>query len=276
MIRVFCHRNKWTPTDPLSFVGWPPLFRPAEQPVHISVTFTWDMELGQRLRDAWGVYYSDVQIGGPAFDDPGGQFEPGRYIKDGVTITSRGCNKRCPWCFVPRREGLVRELKIKPGNIIQDNNLLACSEGHIRQVFAMLQGQNAAVFSGGIDTTLLKDWPRPLFELITVKEIWVACDTWTALKALQRAALILDGFNQSKLRCYAMIGFNGESLAQAERRLETIYEAGFLPFCQLYQGGDRKVYSPEWRALARKWARPAAYRSANNQFHKDTLKTGCL
>ena len=267
MIRVFTRRNKWTPTDPLSFVGWPPLFRPPEQPVHISVTFTWDIDQGQRLRDAWAVYYNDVQIGGPALGDPGGQFDPGVYIKEGVTITSRGCNKRCPWCFVPRREGPVRELKIKPGHIIQDNNLLACSKVHIKRVFEMLQGQKSAVFSGGIDTTLLKDWHRPLFDSIKVKEIWVACDTWTALSPLKKAARILDGISINKKRCYVMVGFNGEGLAQAESRLEKVYELGFLPFCQLYKSSKKINYNKEWKALARKWSRPAAYRSHNPSPH---------
>ncbi len=98
MIRVFTTRNKWTPTDELAFVGDPPLFRPQDRsvPVRISVTFTWYIPEGQRLLKAWSGYYDDVQLGGPAFDDKGGEFEPGRFIKHGVTITSRGCPNACP------------------------------------------------------------------------------------------------------------------------------------------------------------------------------------
>lgn len=91
MIRVFPNMTKWTPTDDLAFVGYPPLFLPPEQPVRISVVFTWDLPLAQRLKTAWQAHYKDVQIGGPAVGDPGGDFVPGRFIKDGVTITSRGC-----------------------------------------------------------------------------------------------------------------------------------------------------------------------------------------
>jgi len=48
-------------------------------------------------------------------------------------------------------------------------------------------------------------------------------------------------------------------LAQAESRLERVYDAGngFLPFAMLFDG---KKDDPEWRALQRKWCRPAAYR----------------
>jgi hypothetical protein len=33
-----------------------------------------------------------VKVGGPAFSAPGGDFIPGRYMKRGYVITSRGCH----------------------------------------------------------------------------------------------------------------------------------------------------------------------------------------
>lgn len=261
MIRVFPDRTKWTPTDALAFVGPPPLFLPPVQPVRISVVFTWDVPTGLRLQTAWAAHYPDVQIGGPAFGDPGGEFVPGRFIKEGVTITSRGCIRRCPWCFVPGREGKIREYEIHPGWIVQDNNLLACSRRHIEAVFDMLERQGRGItFSGGIDTRLIEAWHRDLFERIKVHEIWFACDTAAGLRPLEHAADILGSVPKKKRRCYTMIGFDdGETLADAERRLERVYELGFMPFCQLYQSDERREYPKDWRALARKWARPAAY-----------------
>lgn len=262
MIRVFPRRTKWTPISGLVFIGPPPLFRPPDQPVYVSVTFTWDISCGRYLKDAWSVYYSDVRVGGPAFDDSGGVFQPGVFIKRGVVITSRGCPGNCPWCFVPQREGVIRELPIKLGWIVQDNNLLACSRKHIEAVFNMLAYQGRrAVFSGGLDCSLFKDWHRELIEKIRVKELWFACDSPPALSGIKRAAKILNGIPVSKRRCYVMIGWDGETLCQAERRLESVFELGFLPFCQLYQGEKKKLYSREWRALCRKWSRPAAYRA---------------
>jgi len=267
ILRVFPKRNKWIPTDSLAFIGDPDLFIPQDHkiPVRISIVFTWDIAEGKRLLTAWQSFYDDVKLGGPAFDDSGGEFIPGMFLKDGVTITSRGCSKCCPWCFVPKREGKTRELEIKPGYIIQDNNLLACSEKHIRAVFDMLKSLNKpAKFSGGLDTTLLQDWHRDLFDSIKIGELWFACDTRTALKTLERAARILDGISRQKRRCYVMIGFNGESIRDAEERLEKVYQLGFDPFCQLYQNGMKKEYDREWKALARKWSRPAAYRAQQN------------
>ncbi len=260
MIRIFPRRTKWTPIDDLSFVGNPPLFRPPDQSVFVSVTFTWDIKEGERLQRVWSNYYSDVKLGGPAFDDPGGEFEPGNFIKKGVTITSRGCIWRCPWCFVPKREGEIRELEIKNGWIVQDNNLLACSKIHLEKVFNMLSKQkHRVIFSGGLDGRLLSTWHIDRFLKLKIKELWFSCDHNLAMRTLKKVADLTQPFPQYKKRCFVMIGFNGENLHEAETRLEKVYSMGFFPFSQLYQGDQKIEYSTAWKALNRKWSRPAAY-----------------
>ncbi len=260
MIRVFPRLTKWTPRDELAFIGDPPLIRPPNQPVFVSVSFTWDREEGKRLSESWAQYYSDVRLGGPAFGDPGEEFTPGKFIKPGVTITSRGCPNKCPWCFVPEREGNIRELPIKPGTIIQDNNLLACSTDHIFNVFKMLRIQNKPVtFAGGLDGRIFNNWHCELLKQIKIHELWFACDQDSSLKRLGEVSGILGWLPQNKLRCFVMIGYR-ESIAEARHRLERVYQLGFLPFSQLYRGPEEIHYSDEWHKLNRKWSRPAAYR----------------
>ena len=275
MIRVFPEKNKWTPTDELAFVGMPPFHKPLEDmPVFVSVVFTWHIPLGQRIKKAWSAYYSDVRIGGPAFGDQGGDFVPGRFIKQGVTFTSRGCIRSCPWCFVPKREGkTIRELDIKPGIIVQDNNLLACSRKHIESVFNMCREQNKGItFSGGIDTRLLRKWHVDLFDSIKIKEMFFACDSRAALKTLTKTAELIEHIPQPKKRCYVLLGFDEkETLGEAKQRLEAVYNMGFYPYAQLFQSDKRKEYPKEWKALARKWARPAAYRSKKKESNQMLL-----
>jgi len=262
--RVFVRRTSFTPDDDLAFIGEPPLYRPDVDSVHVSCVFTWDKAEALRLRDSWARYYDNVQVGGPAFDDPGNEFVPGMYLKRGITITSRGCPKKCPWCFVPKREGALREYAFIPvGHIIQDNNLLACSRGHIEGVFEMLRWQNkAAKFSGGLDIDFLRPWHVDLLQTIKVKELWVACDTEAALKRLRRVAGLLSDFPIEKKRCYVLIGHN-TSLDECEDRCGKVLAMGFLPFAQLYRSPDREInWTKEWKALQRKWSRPAIYRSA--------------
>jgi len=260
VIRVFPYRTKWTPQDEWAFVGEPPLFRPQDPniPVRVSVTFSWHKAEAERIASAWRCFYRDVNVGGPAYGDAGGEFTPGMFLKAGCTITSRGCPKKCGWCVVPKREGQLRELAIKPGWIVQDNNLLAASEGHLRAVFAMLKAQNRRVyFNGGLDKHFLKEWHRELFDSVSIGELWFACDTAADLVSLEKSAAILAGYPIRKLRCYTMIGYDGETIMDAERRLNRVLELGFLPFTQLYQPETRKSYSEDWRHLCRRWARPA-------------------
>ncbi len=262
MIRVFPRKTKWTPDDDMSFVGLPPLIKPDTGKVKISVTFTWDIPLAYRLLREWKMYYNDVQIGGPAFGSYAGEFKPGLFVKKGVTITSRGCNRMCKWCLVPERESNIRELKIKPGWIVQDNNLLQCSSQHIEAVFDMLRYQkNPISFNGGLDSRLLTPWHVGRLACLKIKELWFSCDTDGNMKYLKRVSQLLDGININKKRCYVLIGFNSESLSQAENRLKRVYKLGFLPFAQLYKNNKPINWNKEWKQLARKWSRPAIYRS---------------
>jgi len=263
MIKVFPRRTKWTPNDELAFVGDPPLFRPDDwkMPVRVSVTFTWDIPEALRLAKAWNQYYSDVLIGGPACGDPGDEFEPSRFVKEGITITSRGCPRNCPWCFVPQREGKVRELLIKPGWNVADNNLLACSRDHIETVFEMLRYQHHEIhFSGGLDARLFRQWHVDLLKSIRLRFAFFACDYPGAEKHLEKVADLMSDFSNQKKRCYVMIGYNNESLKEAEARLKNIYRMGFDPFAMLYRNEKKQVWPMEWNRLQRKWCRPAAYR----------------
>jgi hypothetical protein len=117
-------------------------------------------------------------------------------------------------------------------------------------------------------------WHRELFDSIRIGELWFACDTALDLEHLKRAAVILEGIPLRNRRCYTMIGYDGETLADAERRIEKVLELGFMPFAQLYQPPTAKtptkVYGADWKAVMKKWCRPAAYMSADKNGQKRT------
>lgn len=258
IIRVFPRKTSMTPRDDYSFVGDPPLIRPEANLVHISCTFTWDIEETRRLQCSWGQYYPIV-LGGLAYGYSGGEFTPGFYVRQGITFTSRGCNNHCPWCLVPEREGKLREIEVKPGNVIQDNNLLQCNKDHLNKVFNMLRSQCNIDFSGGLDSRLLTDSIAEDLRSLKIKQLFFACDTKEAIKPLERARQKLNGLTQNQLRCYVLLAFNGESISQSQERLEAVWGLGFIPFAQLYQTPEQYIkYPQEWRDLARTWSRPAA------------------
>lgn len=257
LIRVFPRRTHMTPIDDYAFVGDPPLIRPPADEVHISVAFTWDIEIAKRLAGAWSQYYP-VRLGGPAFNSRCNGFMPGLYMKEGITFTSRGCNNRCPWCLVPEREGKLTEIRgFAAGNIIQDNNLLQCSREHIERVFEMLRQQHRIQFTGGLDASLISDDIAEKLRSVWVRQLFLACDTDAGITPLERAVRRLK-MPRDKLRCYVLLGFNGEAIEQGVERLQAVWDIGCMPFAQLYQPPDHYIeYSKEVKHIAREWSRPA-------------------
>jgi len=260
VVRVFPRRTNVTPTDNDCYVGSPTMFAKEYDQVHISCTFTWDIPKAKQLQQEWQQYFDDVRIGGPAFDDPGADFT-GLYTRPGVTITSRGCPNQCPFCFVPGREGKIRELPIVAGNIVQDNNLLACSKQHRDRVFDMLKTQRAIEFAGGFQPSLVTS--EIVYQLLSlrIKAIWLAYDNAYAVKHLIKAVNLLKHFNRNKLRCYVLIGYKEDTIEKATERLIRAWEIGTLPFAMLYRDAEGKLPSLDWRRFQRQWSRPAIYKS---------------
>ncbi len=261
ILRVFPRRTAATPTDPLAYVGDPPMFVPADATeVHVSVTFTWDRAEGERLADAWSVVGLPVQIGGPAYDQPGGEFVPGRYLGAGYTITSRGCPNRCWFCSVPKREPGLRTLPIRAGWIVQDDNLLACPPAHVQAVFAMLHQQPRRAELRGLEAKALKPWHVALLADLRPSLTYFAYDTPDDLAPLRAAgAMLFDaGFHKTThgLCAYVLVGYPGDTLPAAEQRMFETWDAGFFPFAMLHrdQRGDT---NPKWRQFQRLWTRPA-------------------
>lgn len=261
--RVFPRRTEATPDDPLAFVGLPPNVPPEVDAVHLSVTFTYDMPIAERLADAW-QRVAPVTLGGPALGDPGSDFVPGVFLKLGYVITSRGCPNNCWFCAVPRREGReIRELPITNGWNVLDSNLLACSEKFIRDVFAMLHRQPERVqFTGGLEAARLEDWHVALLWELRPEQMFFAYDTPDDLEPLVNAGRLLRraDFTRRHLRCYVLIGYPGDSLDQAESRLLEAWEAGFMPMAMLWRNKTGSV-SSDWQRFQRLWARPALIRS---------------
>lgn len=259
--RVFPRRTNATPVDDLVFTTPPPKELPDIDEVHVSVAFTYDMAKAEALAGAWGKTGLPVKLGGPALNEPGGDFVPGKYLKHGYVITSRGCPNRCWFCSVPEREGgRLRELPITDGWNLLDDNLLACSERHIRAVFEMLGRQpEKPVFTGGLEAKLLRSWHVELLRQSKARRMYFAFDTPGDYEPLVEAGKLLrdGGITKAshKAKCYVLIGYAGDTMDAAEQRLRDTWAAGFVPYAMLYknEAGDTDA---QWRKFQRLWVRP--------------------
>ncbi len=265
ILRIFPRLTNATPTDDLVRVGHdaPGLFDhlPGFDAVHISVTFTWDIPWAERAARQW-ERIAPVKVGGPAFNEPGGDFVPGMYMKKGYVITSRGCPNRCPFCAVPRREGgTLRELPLTDGWIVTDDNLLACSPAHIDGVFEMLKRQpHRPQFVGGLEAALLTPGMASRLRELKPETLFFAYDRPAELEPLVEAGrMLLDaGFTRAShdLRCYVLIGYDKrDTFERCIKRFGEAYRAGFMPMAMLYHNDEGQIRK-EWRQFQREWANP--------------------
>lgn len=260
--RVFPRKTTATPDDKLVFFGDPPENLEVDE-VHISLTFSYDKDIACDLYEKWRNVAPIVKVGGPAMNDPGSDFTPGLYLKDGYVITSRGCPNKCWFCDVNKREGDIRELPITKGWNLLDSNILACSDSHIEQVFDMLKStprppKATIQLTGGLEAKILTDHHVSLLWDLRPTQMFFAYDTPDDLEPLRNAGSLLRyaDFTRKHLRCYVLIGYPKDTIQDAENRLLQTWAAGFMPMAMLWKNKSGDT-DQEWGKFQRLWARPA-------------------
>jgi len=254
--RVFPTKTSYSPIDEHAYFHEPDMFTPNYDEIHISCTFTWDIDKAYRLAKAWECK-GNVKVGGVAIDGESDKpFVSGMYLKKGITITSRGCPNNCSFCMV--RRGLIEFDDFPEGHIVNDNNFLACSDKHRNLVYKMLKNQKKIEFKGGLEARRITPKIAEDLRGLNIEALWLACDRDTAIKPLKRAVDILKkvGFKNRNLYCYVLIG-------KEELRLRAVREMGVMPYAQLYQAPNKTKteYTKEMKQYQRLMARPPLTRN---------------
>ena len=243
----------------------PGFFDPPEcDEVHISVTFTWDIPRAEYLHKAWMDVHPVVKIGGPAMGDPGCEFVPGRYLKHGEVITSRGCPNKCGYCMAQAREGVIREYPVADGYRVHDNNLLATSREHFASVIEMLKRQKESpIFSGGIEARRLTKWHAEMMRSCMPKTIYFANDRPGDIEHIKTAVkrCIDAGFTNNHMAAYVLAGYKNDTPERAEQRINATWDAGCLPYLMIYIGEDGRKPSREWLSFKSGWRKPEVTRA---------------
>jgi hypothetical protein len=197
---------------------------------------------------------------------------PSTYSQD---YTSRGCPRKCPFCFVPEKEGMIRTVK-HPSEfhdprfdtcMIMDNNLFAAPASWQWEVFKWFHNNNVKMLSPqGWDIRLLTEERAGFLKL--VKHAGIIHFAWDNIKdeaaVLKGIALLKDrGFDLKRaVSFYVLCGFaiiNGKPCqVQFSKddlyRCQTLKDNGVQAFVMPYHKKDKQI-----NALAR-WAnRPWLY-----------------
>jgi len=154
----------------------------------------------------------------------------------------------------------------EPKPVVCDNNLLACSWPHFVDAIDRLSGLGAVDLQG-VDARFVTPSHAYVLAGLNLSVLRVAWDhvnsePWVGVEHLLRA-----GIPKSKIRVYVLLGFK-DAPDDAEYRLRTIRERGFLPCPQRYNPLDameRDAYVGEgWsdgelRRFMRYWYNPRVW-----------------
>ena len=199
--------------------------------------------------------------------------------KHAIGFLTRGCIRTCPWCVVPRKEGLIRPYRTwrevkRPDSrdiVFMDNNVLACDYG-ITQIQDMI-GQNVRVdFNQGLDARLItSDVAELLSRLKWIRFIRMSCDTDAMLDVVMNAIHRLNhcGVKPYRVFVYLLV----QDIASAERRAIALRGAGAEVFAQPYRDFENNVEpSDEQKRFARWVNRKAIFKSVDQFSKYNTLR----
>jgi len=178
---------------------------------------------------------------------------------------TRGCIRRCKWCFVPEKEGMIKahqdidDFLQHKEVVLMDNNVLASSHG-VTQIEKMAKMGIKVDFNQGLDARLIDNTMAKLLgKLKWNPSIRLACDSVEMIEPIRKAVELLRWHNAtpSQYFCYVLVKGIEDALERV-RFLKGIY---VYPFCQPYR--DKKGTEPTWeqKAFARFCNRRAVFRS---------------
>lgn len=158
-----------------------------------------------------------------------------------IGFLTRGCIRHCPWCVVPKKEGMIRayrtwrEIK-RPDSkriVFMDNNVLACPHG-IEQMRDMIGEDVRIDFNQGLDARLIDDDIACLLsKLKWMRFIRMSCDTDAMLNTVTNAIgrLQAHGVKPYKAFVYLLV----QDVESAERRALALRDLGAEVFAQPYR-----------------------------------------
>jgi len=178
---------------------------------------------------------------------------------------TRGCIRKCPWCFVPRKEGSVRahadvdEFLRHKDVVLLDNNVLAHPHG-IAQIEKMARLNVRVDFNQGLDARLIDDaTARMLGKLSWMSPLRLACDSSDVIPHIAKAVQNLRWHNVTPRRyfCYCLV----QDVDEAVERVRFLKGIDIDPFCQPFMDEKGTPPTKEQRAFARWVNHKAEYKS---------------
>lgn len=195
---------------------------------------------------------------------------------------TRGCNRRCPFCVVPSKEGRVyqdRNLEdLWDGTskliTLSDNNILFLPKAFEETCLTAQRYKLTIDFNQGLDFRLITPEIAKIIKNTRLTDIRLALDHHNLIPAFDQALTTLRQYKCRKdPRVYALLGFNTNPKEDLER-LNYLKAVGCRPYAMLYP--TIKNYKTSNRRLYQYYKDLANWANQPQFFNKQTFEQYCL
>lgn len=189
--------------------------------VYVSCVFT-------KNKDRCAEWEGEAFIGGTGYDlhvklpDEIDEMKP----KINYGFTTRGCIRKCPFCFVPEKEGginIVGDIYdfwdgVSRDIVVMDNNILAIPS-HFKKICGQIASNNLRVdFNQGLDIRLLTDDVACILKKIKTVEYRFAFDS-DNLYSLVESKIALLKKHRIRGLFYVLVGYDSDFFSELKRGL---------------------------------------------------------
>lgn len=146
-----------------------------------------------------------------------------------IGYITRGCPRKCPWCYVPRKEGNIAPYRKweeivrfdTKKLVLMDNNILASKYG-ISELKRMVGSAIKIDLNQGMDARLVTEEVADILASLNwIKYIRFSCDTISQIKSIDRVAYMLGerGIKPYRLFIYVLVR---KDLDEADYRVQQL------------------------------------------------------
>ncbi len=226
--------------------------------IYVSCIFSWNRNKVLRIPKIFPD--AEIHMGGtgvgfePTLPDEIEHILPDYDLYDvdySLGFTSRGCPRNCPWCFVPRKEGMIRDHApisefLDPRHhklILLDNNFLASPKWK-ENLNEILDRELKVCFTQGLDIRLINQENAKLLAethyynwKFRERRLYFAFDTPNMERAVRKGVATLKdaGIPPKHLMFYFLCGFYEPYRFDMDyQRFQILNELGVDPFVMIY------------------------------------------
>jgi len=197
-------------------------------------------------------------------------------VNAGIGFTSRGCVRQCGFCFVPKKEGALKQAQeikdiINPKSnviVLHDNNLTA-DPNCIDKLHEIRDRKLIVDINQGCDVRLMtEEIAKALSEVRHLRSIHYAWDLMAYEKQVMEGIKVLGKYIKAyRQMCFVLVGFN-TTFEEDMYRFRKLTEIKIDPFVMVYnQKPDKRL-----RHFAR-WVNSRIYKTCDFKDYLPWVKT---